>query len=162
MIRIGHGYDLHRLESKPGENFLILGGVKIPFEKSFVAHSDGDVVIHALIDALLGASALGDIGQHFPDTDPKYKGCDSKALLVNVLEKLKKESYIVNNVDITIIAQKPKLATYLHHMKEVISTKLAVGLNDVNLKAKTNEHCDAVGQLEAIAVFAVVTIIKRT
>lgn len=160
MIRIGHGYDLHRLEQKPGDNSLRLGGVDVPFEQSFVAHSDGDVVIHAVIDALLGAAALGDIGQHFPDTDPAYKGCNSRDLLANVVGQLKSQKYTIINIDVTIIAQKPKLAPHIPHMKELLSQDLQIGYNDVNLKAKTNERCDAVGRVEAVAVYAVALIQK--
>ncbi len=157
-MRIGHGYDIHRLESDETGKGLCLGGLMIPFDKKFIAHSDGDVAIHALIDALLGAAALGDIGQHFPDTDPKYKNANSTLLLRDVVEKLKNIKYSVNNVDLTIIAQKPKLADYLSHMTEVLSGLLNTSVNNLNIKAKTNEQCDSIGREEAIAVFAVVTI----
>lgn len=157
-MRIGHGYDIHRLEVQTNKKNIRLGGVDVPSERSFIAHSDGDVVIHALIDALLGAAGLGDIGQHFPDTDPQYKGCCSRTLLVVVLDLLKGKKYIINNVDITIIAQKPKLSGYLASMREILSSDLNIPVNNINLKAKTNENCDALGRCEAIAAFAVVTI----
>nr|WP_235528027.1 2-C-methyl-D-erythritol 2,4-cyclodiphosphate synthase [Candidatus Berkiella cookevillensis] len=160
MIRIGHGYDIHRLESNVQKNGIILGGIEIPYEKNFVAHSDGDVLIHALIDALLGAAGLGDIGQHFPDTDPKYKNADSRILLQNVLQKITKLNYCVNNVDITIIAEKPKLAPHISTMRECLAAELQISYADVNVKAKTNEQCDAVGHREAIVVFAVVTLLN--
>jgi 2-C-methyl-D-erythritol 2,4-cyclodiphosphate synthase len=157
-MRIGHGYDIHRLETDLSGNGLVLCGLKIPFDKKFIAHSDGDVAIHALIDALLGAAALGDIGQHFPDTDSKYKNADSKILLTLVMGKLKNCNYAVNNIDLTIIAQKPRLASYISHMVETLSGILNISVNDINIKAKTNEHCDSSGREEAIVVFAVVTI----
>ena len=159
-MRIGHGYDIHRLEVQEGKKAIRLGGVDIPFDKSFIAHSDGDVLIHALIDALLGAAGLGDIGQHFPDTDPQYKGCNSRDLLAIIMRKLNEMHYIINNVDVTIIAQKPKLAPHLPTMQEILSMDLNIALSDINLKAKTNEHCDSLGRCEAIAAFAVVTIKK--
>lgn len=157
-MRIGHGYDIHRLEAASSGGGLVLGGIHIPFGKKFIAHSDGDIVIHALIDALLGAAALGDIGLHFPDTDPQYKNADSKTLLTHVMGKLKNLDYVVNNVDITIIAQKPKLSPYIQHMVEVLSGLMSMSVADVNIKAKTNERCDSIGQEQAIAAFAVVTI----
>ena len=159
-IRIGHGYDIHRLESREHENFIMLGGVKIPFEKSFIAHSDGDVVIHAVIDALLGAAGLGDIGQHFPDTDPKYHNADSRGLLCDIVNKITSKGYKLNNLDVTVIAQKPKLSPHLAHMQEILSADLNISMDRVNLKAKTNEGCDAIGRCEAIAVNAVVSIIS--
>jgi len=157
-MRIGHGYDIHRLEADETGKGLVLGGVPIAFDKKFIAHSDGDVAIHALIDALLGAAALGDIGQHFPDTDQQYKDMDSTLLLNKVVDKLKNMKYVVNNVDLTIIAQKPKLVGHLRCMTEVLSELLGISTNDLNIKAKTNEQCDSIGRLESIAVFAVVTI----
>tara|TARA_R110002110_G_scaffold33533_1_gene114866 strand:+ start:192630 stop:193118 length:489 start_codon:yes stop_codon:yes gene_type:complete len=157
-MRIGHGYDIHCLEADPSGEGLTLAGLQIPFAKKFIAHSDGDVAIHALIDALLGAAAMGDIGQHFPDTDLKYQNADSKALLRLVMDKLRNHDYIVNNVDLTIIAQKPKLACYISLMVEILSGLLNTSVNNINIKAKTNEHCDSLGREEAIAVFAVVTI----
>lgn len=160
MIRIGHGYDIHRLESNAQKNCIILGGVEIPYEKSFVAHSDGDVLIHALIDALLGAAALGDIGQYFPDTDPKYKNADSCILLQNVLRKIIKLDYRVNNIDITIIAEKPKLAPHISMIRDRLAAELQIPDANINVKAKTNEQCDAVGHREAIVVFAVVTLLN--
>lgn len=160
-MRIGHGYDIHRLQEDTSGKGIILAGVTIPFEKKFIAHSDGDVAFHALIDALLGASALGDIGTHFPDTDQKYKNIDSSDLLKRVVNMLYKAHYAINNVDLTIVAQKPKLAPYIKHMNENLSTLLNVSINDVNVKAKTNENLDSLGASEAIAVYAVATIINK-
>lgn len=160
-MRIGHGYDIHRLQEDSSGKGIILAGVAVPFNKKFIAHSDGDVALHALIDALLGASALGDIGTHFPDTDQKYKNIDSSDLLKSVVNMLDKAHYVINNVDLTIVAEKPKLAPYVKHMNENLSTLLNVSLNDVNVKAKTNENLDSLGASEAIAVYAVATIIKK-
>jgi 2-C-methyl-D-erythritol 2,4-cyclodiphosphate synthase len=161
MIRIGHGYDIHRFEETATRSYICLGGVQIPFEKGIVAHSDGDVVIHAICDALLGALALGDIGQHFPDTDPQYKNCDSRYLLQQVLKKVQQQGYQVGNVDISVIAQAPKLAPYLPLMREILSQDLQISINDISVKARTNEGLDAVGQKLGIAVHAVVLVIKN-
>ena len=133
-MRIGMGYDVHRLTE--GRE-LILGGVKIPYEKGLLGHSDADVLIHAVMDALLGAAALGDIGKHFPDTDPAYKGISSVKLLRHVGELLENELYIIGNIDATIIAQRPKMAPYIEQMRANIAEALHIELNQINIKATT-------------------------
>ncbi len=156
MIRIGHGFDVHSFG--PGDH-LTLGGVRIPYDKGFVAHSDGDVALHALCDALLGAAALGDIGRHFPDTDPNYKGADSRHLLRSVLDKIRQCRFQVGNVDLTIVAQAPKMAPYIDTMCQCIAADLKVDPTAVNVKATTTEHLGFVGRKEGIAAYAVVTIL---
>ena len=135
-MRIGHGFDVHKFGE--GE-FVTLGGVQIPYEKGLIAHSDGDVALHALSDALLGAAALGDIGKHFPDTDDAYSGADSRVLLRHVVGLIRDKGYRVGNVDITIIAQAPKMAPHIQSMRENIAADLNVRLDDVNVKATTTE-----------------------
>ncbi len=157
-MRIGHGYDVHRFQ--PG-NFITLGGVQIAHDKSFVAHSDGDVLLHALTDALLGAAALGDIGQHFPDTDPAYKGADSRQLLRNVVDLLEQAGWQVGNVDGTVLAQAPKMAPHIMAMREHIAADLGIALDQVNVKATTTERLGFVGREEGIAAHAVVMLVKR-
>ena len=157
-MRIGHGYDVHRFQ--PGE-FITLGGVRIAHNKSFVAHSDGDVLLHALTDALLGAAALGDIGQHFPDTDPAYKGADSRQLLRNVVDLLEQAGWQVGNVDSTVLAQAPKMAPHIMAMREHIAADLRIALDQVNVKATTTESLGFVGREEGIAAHAVVMLVKR-
>ena len=157
-MRIGHGYDVHRFQSG---SFITLGGVQIAHDKSFVAHSDGDVLLHALTDALLGAAALGDIGQHFPDTDPAYKGADSRQLLRNVLGLLEQAGWSVGNVDTTVLAQAPKMAPHITPMRENIAADLKVELNQVNVKATTTEGLGFVGREEGIAAHAVVMLVKQ-
>lgn len=149
-MRIGHGYDVHRLVE--GRS-LILGGVEIPYEKGLDGHSDADVLLHAVMDALLGAAALGDIGRHFPDTDPTYKGADSMRLLAAVAEKI--APYRVGNVDATVIAQKPRLAAYLPQMVSNIARVLGVAENRINVKATTEERLGFTGAGEGIAAHAV-------
>ena len=156
-IRIGHGYDVHTFKS--GDS-LVLGGVNIPFDKAFAAHSDGDVLLHALCDALLGAAALGDIGKHFPDTDPKYKGSDSRELLRHVVSLLTDKGFRVGNVDTTIIAQAPKMSPHISTMQENIAMDLNVEIKDVNVKATTTEKLGFAGRGEGIAVHAVTLIEK--
>ena len=156
-MRIGHGYDVHRFQ--PGD-FITLGGVQIAHEKSFVAHSDGDVLLHALTDALLGAAALGDIGQHFPDTDPIYKGADSRQLLRNVVSLLEQRGWLVGNVDSTILAQAPKMAPHIALMRENIAADLKIALDQVNVKATTTESLGFVGREEGIAAHAVVILVR--
>ena len=151
-IRVGHGYDIHPL--REGEK-LILGGVEIEHEKGLGGHSDADVVAHAVIDALLGAAAMGDIGTLFPDEDPAYSNADSMGLLSSVMEKLKGDAWKVGNVDITVIAQRPKLAQHIPAMRAKLASTLEVSLEQVSVKAKTNESFDAVGQEKAIAAHAV-------
>ncbi len=157
-MRIGHGYDVHRFQSG---SFITLGGVQIAHDKSFVAHSDGDVLLHALTDALLGAAALGDIGQHFPDTDPAYEGADSRQLLRNVLGLLGQAGWSVGNVDTTVLAQAPKMAPHITSMRENIAADLKVELNQVNVKATTTEGLGFVGREEGIAAHAVVMLVKQ-
>ena len=156
QYKVGIGYDIHRLiEGRP----LFLGAVKIPYIKGLLGHSDGDALIHALCDALLGALALGDIGEHFPDTDPKYQGIASSRLLEIVKGLLDKSGYKINNLDVIIIAQEPTLAPFKKQMKEKICALLNIGQDLLNIKAKTNEGADAVGHSEAIACFATASLI---
>ncbi|NLU11603.1 MAG: 2-C-methyl-D-erythritol 2,4-cyclodiphosphate synthase [Gammaproteobacteria bacterium] len=157
-MRIGHGYDVHRFQSG---DFITLGGVQIAHNKSFVAHSDGDVLLHALADALLGAAALGDIGQHFPDTDPAYKGADSRQLLRKVVDLLRQAGWSVSNVDSTILAQAPKMAPHIVAMRENIAADLNVTVGQVNVKATTTEGLGFVGHEEGIAAHAVVMLVKQ-
>lgn len=161
MMRVGHGYDIHRFEENSTKSFIVLGGVSIPYEKGILAHSDGDVVIHALIDAMLGACALGDIGKHFPDTDPQYKDKDSRVFLKHVLEKVNACGYEIGNADISIIAQAPKLAPYIMAMQENMAQDLQISLNCINVKATTHEHLDAIGQKMGIAAHAVVLVVRK-
>ncbi len=157
MIRIGQGYDVHRFNN--GDH-LILGGVRIPYEQGLEAHSDGDVVLHALCDALLGAAALGDIGQHFPDTDAQYQGADSRVLLRHVYQLLQTKGYQLVNADITIIAQAPKMAPHIASMCQIIADDLSMPLDTINVKATTTEKLGFEGRKEGIAVTAVVLIEK--
>ena len=154
-MRIGQGFDAHRF-SETGR--LVLGGVEIPFDKGMEAHSDGDVVIHALCDAILGALALGDIGQHFPDSSESYKGIDSRILLRHVVELMQQQQYRIQNIDVTIIAQAPKLAPHLPAMREILADDLETSLENVSLKATTTEHMGFTGRGEGIASLAVVLL----
>ena len=151
-MRIGHGYDVHKLV--PGRD-LILGGVKIPYERGLDGHSDADVLTHAVMDALLGAAGLRDIGYHFPDTDMRYKGADSLELLSCVAEKLAAAGYRVSNVDVTMIAQAPKLKAHIPQMMKNIADKLNVDPSRVNVKATTEEHLGFTGAMEGMACHAV-------
>ena len=151
-MRIGQGYDVHRLTE---DRDLILGGVRIPYEKGLLGHSDADVLVHAVMDALLGAAALGDIGQHFPDTDPAYKGISSISLLEHVGELLEEKGYVVENIDATIIAQRPKLAAYRPQMAEKIAKALKLEPGRVSVKATTEERLGFTGREEGIAAHAV-------
>ena len=151
-MRIGHGYDVHQLVE--GRD-LILGGVKIPYEKGLLGHSDADVLLHAISDALLGAAGLGDIGRHFPDTDQAYKGADSLKLLACVVEKIHAAGYRVGNVDVTMIAQRPKLKDYIPQMQKNIANTLQVAENQVNVKATTEEHLGFTGDGSGMACHAV-------
>ena len=151
-MRIGHGYDVHKLVE--GRD-LILGGVKIPYEKGLLGHSDADVLLHAVSDALLGAAGLGDIGRHFPDTDPRYKGADSLELLRIVGRKVRAAGYRVSNVDVTMIAQRPKLKDYIDRMKENIASVLEIASDRVNVKATTEEHLGFTGTGEGMSCHAV-------
>ncbi|UYF99094.1 2-C-methyl-D-erythritol 2,4-cyclodiphosphate synthase [Halomonas sp. GD1P12] len=154
-MRIGHGFDVHRFG--PGDH-LMVGGVRLAFEQGFVAHSDGDVLLHAISDALLGACALGDIGHHFPDTDPQWKGADSRALLRHVAALVGKAGFSVGNLDATIMAQAPKMAPHIGAMREVIALDLGVTLGQVNVKATTTERLGFTGRGEGIAAEAVVLL----
>ncbi len=156
-MRIGHGYDAHRFG--PG-SFVILGGVTIPHKRGIEAHSDGDVVLHALCDALLGAAGMGDIGQHFPDTDEAYRGVSSRDLLRNVVGKLKMAALRVGNVDLTIVAQRPRLAEHLPAMRANVARDLEVDEARVNLKATTTERMGFVGREEGIATHAVALLVE--
>lgn len=157
MMRIGHGYDVHRF----GEgSYITLGGVQIEYTQGFIAHSDGDVLLHAICDALLGAVALGDIGHHFPDTGPAFKGVDSRSLLREVMRKVAIKGYCVANIDCTIQAQAPKLAPYIAQMCKVLAQDLNVQLDQVNVKATTTEKLGFVGEKLGIAAHAVVLLSK--
>lgn len=158
QYKVGIGYDIHRLEQ--GRR-LFLGAVEIPYLKGLLGHSDGDALIHALCDALLGALALGDIGEHFPDTDLKYQGIASSRLLKMVKELLDKSGYKINNLDVIIIAQEPLLSPFKQQMKEKICALLDIGREALNIKAKTNEGLGAVGQLEAIACFVTASLTRK-
>lgn len=155
-IRIGNGFDAHRF--KPGTR-LVLAGVEIPYESGMEAHSDGDVVLHALCDAILGALARGDIGQHFPDSDQQYSGIDSRILLRNVKDMMVEDGYRINNIDITIIAQAPKLAPHIHSMRSNIADDLLTELNTVSVKATTTEEMGFTGRKEGIAVYSSVLLV---
>ncbi len=157
MYRIGLGYDIHKLTE--GRE-LVIGGVKIPYDKGLLGHSDADVLIHAIIDAMLGALALSDIGTHFPDTDEKYKNADSTVLLNNVYNLIKDKKYFIENIDSNIIAQKPKMMPYIPVMKKVLCEVLDIEQERLSIKAKTNEKMDAVGQELAIEAHAVVLLKK--
>lgn len=156
-MRIGMGYDAHRLVENRD---LILGGVKIPHTMGLLGHSDADVLLHAVSDALLGAAALGDIGKHFPDTDERYKGADSLKLLGEVLKKINEAGFTVGNVDATIVAQKPKLAPYIETMRENIAEVLKTDVNSVSVKATTEEKMGFTGSEEGISAYAVALIEK--
>ena len=158
MIRIGHGYDVHRLTEN---RKLILGGVTIPYEKGLLGHSDADVLLHAVSDSLLGAAALGDIGKHFPDTDLQYKGADSRVLLRQVVTLIKERGYVVGNIDATVIAQRPKLASYIGKMIENIAMDCNVDKDAVNVKATTEEGLGFSGEGLGISAHAVCTIYKN-
>ena len=151
-MRIGHGYDVHRLVL---DRALILGGVRIPWEKGLLGHSDADVLLHALMDAMLGAAALGDIGRHFPDTDPAYKEADSRALLRCVAQKVSEAGYRLGNADITVIAQRPKLKDHIPQMVLNIASDLGVDPGCINVKATTEEHLGFTGSGEGMACHAV-------
>lgn len=154
-MRIGQGYDLHRLEvGYP----LILGGITIPHRKGLVGHSDADVLTHAIIDALFGAAALGNIGQHFPDTDPQYKGVDSLVLLKEAVARLYDAGWIVGNIDSTIIAQQPKLNPHIDAIRQSLAETLDINVDKISVKAKTNEHVGPEGREEAISVHAIALI----
>ncbi len=158
MIRIGHGYDVHALVE--GRK-LILGGVEIEHEKGLLGHSDADVMVHALMDAMLGAAALGDIGRHFPDTDDEYKGADSLGLLERVVAMLEDIGYTLGNADITVIAQAPKLAPHIEKMRENIAAVCGTDIHDINVKATTTERLGFEGEKKGISAHAVVLLYKN-
>ena len=157
MFRVGLGYDIHKLvEGRP----LIIGGIEIPYEKGLLGHSDSDVLIHAIIDAMLGALALSDIGTHFPDTDPKYKGISSVELLKNVIGLIHEKGYVINNIDSNIILQEPKMKPHIPNMVKNLSKIMGIDASQLSIKAKTNEQMDAVGEKFAIEASAVVMLRK--
>ena len=158
MMRIGHGYDVHKFG---GQGPIVLGGVKIDYEQGFLAHSDGDVAIHALCDAILGALCMGDIGNHFPDTDDEYENIDSRILLRHVVSLMNEKGYMIGNADITIEAQAPKMAPHLVAMRTCLSEDLACDIEQVNVKATTTEKLGFVGRKEGIATTAVVLLMAR-
>ena len=157
-IKIGHGYDVHRFAEN---RKLILGGVEIEYEKGLLGHSDADVLVHALMDAILGALGKGDIGKHFPDTDEKYRGADSMKLLEKVCEMMRGEGYSLSNADCTVIAQAPKLAPHIQKMREKIAAVIGCDVSDVNVKATTEEKLGFTGRLEGISAHAVCLIFKN-
>lgn len=158
MMRIGHGFDVHKFGD---EGPVIIGGVAIPYEQGLIAHSDGDVALHALSDALLGAIAAGDIGRHFPDTDDKWKGADSRMLLRDVYRRVKEQGYVIGNADVTIMAQAPKMAPHIESMCAAIAEDLETGIGNVNVKATTTERLGFTGRKEGIACEAVVLLVKQ-
>ncbi|NIY93082.1 2-C-methyl-D-erythritol 2,4-cyclodiphosphate synthase [Vibrio diazotrophicus] len=157
MIRIGHGFDVHKFG---GEGPVIIGGVAVPYEQGLIAHSDGDVALHALCDALLGAIAAGDIGKHFPDTDVKWKGADSRELLKDVYRRVKESGYRLGNADVTIIAQAPKMAPHIEAMCAAIAQDLETDIGNINVKATTSERLGFTGRKEGIACESVVLLMK--
>ena len=157
-MRVGIGYDVHKLTEN---RKLILGGVDIPFEKGLLGHSDADVLVHAIMDSLLGAAAMGDIGKHFPDNDSSFKDINSLFLLEKVYELLLKEDYIISNIDATVVCQKPKLAPYIDEMKKNIANVLSLDVNQVNIKATTTETLGFEGRKEGISSHSVCLIYKR-
>ena len=154
-VRVGIGYDLHRLEA--GRK-LIIGGIELPFDKGPMGHSDGDVVAHAMVDALLGAAGLGDIGTHFPDTDPKWKGANSLLFLEHTRKLLEAKRFAIEHVDAVVILERPKLGPHFPKMREALAKSLGIDAEKIHLKAKTNEGVDAVGRGEAIASHVVATL----
>ncbi|EPN3982333.1 2-C-methyl-D-erythritol 2,4-cyclodiphosphate synthase [Vibrio parahaemolyticus] len=158
MIRIGHGFDVHKFG---GEGPVIIGGVAIPYEQGLIAHSDGDVALHALTDALLGAIAAGDIGRHFPDTEDKWKGANSRELLKDVYRRVKEQGYRLGNADVTIMAQAPKMAPHIDAMCAAIAEDLETDISNINVKATTTERLGFTGRKEGIATEAVVLLFKQ-
>ncbi|GIU03084.1 2-C-methyl-D-erythritol 2,4-cyclodiphosphate synthase [Shewanella morhuae] len=157
-IRIGHGFDVHKFGAAQP---LILCGVNVPYETGLMAHSDGDVVLHAISDAILGALALGDIGKHFPDTDAAYKGADSRVLLRHCYALAQAKGFELGNLDVTIIAQAPKMAPHIEAMRKILVTDLTAKLDDINVKATTTEQLGFTGRKEGIAVEAVVLMVRK-
>ncbi|WP_350431450.1 2-C-methyl-D-erythritol 2,4-cyclodiphosphate synthase [Shewanella sp. H8] len=152
-IRIGHGFDVHKFG---GDSPLVLGGVTVPYESGLIAHSDGDVVLHAISDAILGAMALGDIGKHFPDTDVNFAGADSRVLLKHCYQLALQKQFVLGNLDVTIIAQAPKMAPHIEAMRQCLSVDLQTDIDKINVKATTTEKLGFTGRKEGIAVEAVV------
>ncbi|MFT4836946.1 MAG: 2-C-methyl-D-erythritol 2,4-cyclodiphosphate synthase [Psychromonas sp.] len=159
MIRIGHGFDVHKFDV---QGPITIAGVKIPHTQGLIAHSDGDVALHALCDALLGALALGDIGRHFPDNDSQYAGIDSRKLLENVFLQVKERGYQIGNIDLTIVAEQPKMAIFIADMCVEISRLVDTEVQNVNVKATTTEKLGAIGRSEGIATHAVVLLMKKS
>lgn len=157
-MRIGHGYDAHKFGEPENNASVVLGGVVIPYDKKLVAHSDGDVVLHALCDALLGAAALGDIGRHFPDSSAEFKDISSRVLLQRVVSELSKKQYGVGNIDITIVAQAPKMSPHIEEMKKNISEDIGIATDNINIKATTTEGMGFTGRGEGISVHVVALI----
>jgi 2-C-methyl-D-erythritol 2,4-cyclodiphosphate synthase len=158
MFRIGHSYDIHRLE----EGYdLWIGGINIPFEKGLVGHSDADVLLHAIAESMIGALGLNDIGTHFPDTDPQYKGIDSKILLSESFKLVKREGYVINNLDATIFAEQPKMRPHIENMKSVVAEILETDTKNVNIKATRGEKLGYIGRSEGISAECVVLLIKK-
>ncbi|PHM27958.1 2-C-methyl-D-erythritol 2,4-cyclodiphosphate synthase [Xenorhabdus budapestensis] len=157
-MRIGHGFDVHKFG---GEGPLIIGGVRIPYEQGLIAHSDGDVALHAATDALLGAAALGDIGKLFPDTDPAFKGADSRELLKEAYRRIREKGYRMGNLDITIIAQAPKMLPHIPQMRVNLAEDLECHMDDINVKATTTEKLGFIGRKEGIACEAVALLVKE-
>ena len=156
VLRIGEGWDIHRLvPDRP----LIIGGVRIPYERGLLGHSDADVLLHAITDAVLGAAALGDIGQHFPDTDARFKGADSTVLLAEAMRRVRAAGYVLGNLDSTVIAQAPKLMPWIPAMREMIASTMGVAVQQVNVKAKTFEKLGPVGEGQAIEARAIVLLL---
>jgi len=159
MMRIGHGFDVHKFG---GQGPVTIGGVNIPYHQGLIAHSDGDVALHALCDAILGALALGDIGHHFPDNDDKYAGIDSRELLKEVMKQAFDRNYQVGNVDLTIAAETPKMANHIQAMRAEIAICLETSIDNINVKATTTEKLGFVGRSEGIATHAVVLLLKKS
>ena len=157
MLRIGHGYDVHAFADN---RRCIIGGVDIPYEKGLLGHSDADVLLHAISDSLLGAAAMGDIGKHFPDTDPEFEGADSLVLLKYVVKLISEKGYKVNNIDATVIAQAPKMAPHIEHMRKKIADALQVDVDCVNVKATTEERLGFTGRKEGVSAHCVCLLEK--
>tara|TARA_B110000977_G_C11004503_1_gene465168 strand:+ start:507 stop:983 length:477 start_codon:yes stop_codon:yes gene_type:complete len=158
MFRIGHGYDVHKFTD--AKQNIIIGGIKVPYHQGLEAHSDGDVLIHAMCDAILGALGLGDIGRHFPDTDSKWKNTDSKFFLTEIANMLANDGYTISNIDCTIVAQAPKMLPHIENMKSCLSKILNIGISQLNIKATTTEKLGFVGRKEGIEAHAVCLICK--
>jgi 2-C-methyl-D-erythritol 2,4-cyclodiphosphate synthase len=159
-MRVGQGFDVHRFGDERGEFEIKLGGVAVPFDRKLIAHSDGDVVIHALCDALLGALALGDIGKHFPDTDPAYQNADSRSLLRSVFDLIKTRGFVLGNADITIIAERPRVMNYSDLMRSALAEDMKTDVSQVSIKATTTEKAGFLGREEGIAAQAIVLLMK--